>query len=216
MSETLKIDAQLRESAGKGAARAARRNGIIPGVLYGDKKTPISFGVDRLLMNKLMYNPHLFNTLIEIKIDGKNHKAIARDLQVHPVTDIPMHIDLLRVSSKTRLNIEIPINFQNQEEAPGLKRGGVMNIIDHSVSLYVRADNIPAEVTLDLTGAEIGDSIMISKITLPDGSAFAIEDENHIIASITAPSALKSEDEETAEAAEGEEAGTAAEGDSEE
>lgn len=203
MSQNIQVTAQKREGVGKGAARAIRREGLIPGVLYGDKKEPMKLALENRVMVKLLHTPHFFNTLVDIKIDKDSHRAIARDVQLDPVKDTPIHVDFLRVTDRTVLNIDIPLAFLNEESCPGLERGGVLSVVRHSVEMTVRANNIPEQIEVDLTGLEIGDSISISDITLPKGAELTITDRDFTLASVTAPSALRSAEDE---AEEGEEA----------
>ncbi len=199
MAETITINAEVRERAGKGAARAARRAGKVPAVLYGDKQPPLSLNLDGLELNRLIRDPSFSTTLYSIAADGKNQKALAREVQYHPVTDVPMHVDFLRVSERTKVTSEVPVQFINEEESPGLRAGGVLNVVRYTVEVLCRADAIPDAIIVDLTGTELNDSIHISAVTLDEGVTPTITDRDFTIATIAAPSALRSEDEEEGE-----------------
>jgi large subunit ribosomal protein L25 len=206
MSDIHKLAAEPRERAGKGAARATRRAGRIPAVIYGAKKDPVMISLDPQDLRQEISGGGFFATLFDIKVNGGNERVLARDLQQHPVTDRPIHVDFLRVSASTRIDVEVPVSFLNEEESPGLKRGGVINVVRYAIELNCRADAIPSEIEVDLTGRDIGDSVHISEITLPDGVTPTITDRDFTVASIAAPSVITEEEEaaEAAAAAEGE------------
>lgn len=215
MAETITINAEVRERAGKGAARAARRAGKVPAVLYGDKKSPISLNLDGMDLARLLRDPAFSSTIYAVKVNGKSEQALAREVQTDPVTDLPLHVDFLRVSERTRVTSDVPVHFINEEESPGLRAGGVLNIVRHTIEVICRADAIPESITVDLTGTELNDSIHISAITLDEGVAPTITDRDFTIATIAAPSGLQAEeDEEEGEEGEGEE-GEEGEGESE-
>ena len=203
MADTIVIEAEARDRAGKGAARAARRAGLIPSVIYGDKQPPVAIAIDELRLKLLMRDPGYATYLYDIKVGDANHRALARDVQYDPVTDQVIHVDFLRVSARTTITVEVPVQFINEEEAPGLKAGGVLNVVRYSIEVVCRADSIPEKLVCDLTGTELGDSIHISAFDLPDGVTPAITDRDFTVATIAVPSAVKSEAEEEAE--EGEE-----------
>ncbi|MEQ8965097.1 MAG: 50S ribosomal protein L25/general stress protein Ctc [Azospirillaceae bacterium] len=205
MADAITIAAAARDRAGKGAARAARREGRLPAVIYGDKKPPVGITVDELEFFRLFKDPSFYTHLYSVEIDGKPQTVLARDVQLDPVLDFPIHVDFLRVSARTRTNVNVPVQFVNEEESPGLERGGVLNIVRHEVEVSSRADAIPDAITIDLTGYDVGDSIHISSITLPDGVEPTITDRDFTIATIAAPTVVKDEAaEEEAEAAEAE------------
>jgi len=181
------ISVELRDRVGKGAARAARRAGLIPGVVYGDKSPPQPITVDRKQMDKLLQNPGLFNTLFELQAGDKKQQVLPRDVQLDVVTDVPLHVDFLRLSDTTEINIDVPVVFLNEEECEGLKQGGVLNIVRHQIEVRCKAGAIPASIEVDLAGADIGDSIHISAITLPAGVAPTITDRDFTIVTIAAP-----------------------------
>ena len=204
MSDFNKLSAEPKERAGKGAARAARRAGRVPAVIYGAKKDPVMITLDPRELRREISGGSFFATLFEVAVNGNAERVLPRDLQLHPVSDRPLHVDFLRVSARTRLNVEIPVVFHNEEESPGLKRGGVLNVVRHAIELSCQADSIPPQIDIDLTGLDIGDSVHISEITLPEGVAPTITDRDFTVAGIAAPSVMVEEEEE-AEAVEGEE-----------
>jgi large subunit ribosomal protein L25 len=214
MTETHTLTAQPRERAGKGAARRDRREGRVPGVIYGDGKDPSLFTIDPGTLDRELNTPGFFTRLFEIQLKGKRGKqlAICRDLQFDPVTDRPIHLDMLRVSAKTEVTVQVPVHFINEEQSPGIERGGVLNIVRHEVEMVARADNLPDYLEVDLTGYEINDSIHISQVEVPDGARPTIEDRDFTIATIAAPSAVKAEAAEEQEAAEAEAEAEEAEG----
>jgi len=198
------FSAQVRTRVGKGAARAARREGLVPAVIYGAGKDPLPIAIDPRVLRTEINKPGFFSTLYDIQYDGQSQQVLCRDLQLHPVTDAPLHADFLRVTEQTLIDVEIAVHFENEEESPGLKLGGVLNIVRHTVELNCRAGAIPEMIVVDLTGREIGDSIHISEIALPAGVRPTITDRDFTIATIAAPSVLAAE-EEAGAAVEGEE-----------
>lgn len=207
MSEISILAAESRERAGKGTARAARRAGRIPAVIYGDKKDPLMLTVEDRVIKRELKRPGFFTRLYDVELGGKKHRVLARDVHFDPVTDVPLHIDFLRVSKTTSVTVEVPVAFLNEEQCPGIEVGGVLNVVRHTVEVDCRADDIPAQIEVDLAGFEVGASIHISQVKLPDGVTPTIQDRDFTIATISAPSALKSEAAEAA--AEGEEEGEA-------
>lgn len=212
MADQISLSAQPRDRVGKGAARAVRRAGLVPAVIYGGKETPVPISVDPKQITKELAKGALFTTMVELSVDGATHRVLARDVQFHPVTDRPEHVDFLRVTAATKITVAVPVTFENEEESPGLKRGGVLNIVRHEVELDCRVDAIPHALTVDLLAFDIGDSIHISHIQLPDGVSPAITDRDFTVATIAAPTvvrdeALEAEAEAAAEAAEGEDEG---------
>ena len=205
MSEQLTLPAETRERAGKGASRALRRDGRVPCVIYGDKKEPVAFHVEEKLLTKMLSTGHFMNSVIMVDIKGKANRTLPKDVQFHPVSSRPIHVDFLRIGEHSQVHVNVPVRFDNEEDSPGLKRGGVLNIIQHDLALICDAAEIPDEIHIDLTGLDIGDSIHISQVELPKGSKSAIEDRDFTVATVVAPSAMKAEEaEEAAEAAEGE------------
>jgi large subunit ribosomal protein L25 len=201
MSKIIKLKATARGGAGKGAARAVRRQGLIPGVVYGDKKEPqnISFVYNEL-------QPHVntgrfMSTLVDLEVDGTVVRAIPRDVQFEPVRDFISHVDFLRLGKNARIHVEVPVHFKNHADSPGLKKGGVLNIVRHEIDLYCPADFIPDEILIDLTGLEIGQSIHASAIKLPENVTPAIRERDFTIATIASAAGLKEAEEEAAAAA---------------
>ena len=219
MAETDVFDCEVRARTGTGGARAVRRDGWVPGVLYGGGD-PVAIKLRFNQVNNAYRSGRMGGRLANIDVAGEEglQPVIAREVQVHPVKGFPMHVDMLRVDEKTRINVEVPVRFTNEEESPGLKRGGVLNIVRHAVEVYAPATAIPEFFEIDVSGLDIGDSANISLVTLPNGVEPTITDRDFTIATIAAPSAVKSasqEDED--EAAEGEASEeAAAEGDKEE
>jgi len=202
MSEALNLPAELRERAGKGASRALRREGRVPAVIYGGNEEPTTVHVEEKLLIKQLMTGHFFNSIINVEIGGKTVRTLPKDVALHPVTDRPIHADFLRISADHKVHVAVPVVFANEEASPGLKRGGVLNIVRHELELVCNPELIPGEIVIDVTGKEVGDSIHISHVALPAGSASAITDRDFTIATIVAPSGLRSADNEAAEAAE--------------
>ena len=199
------ITVELREQVGKGFARAARRAGFVPGIIYGDKMSPQPVTVDRKQMDKLLQQPGLFNTLYELQVGDKKQQVLPRDVQLDVVTDAPLHVDFLRLSDTTEINIDVPVVFLNEEESEGLKQGGVLNIVRHQIEVRCRASAIPQSIEVDLAGSEIGDSIHISSVSLPKGVASTITDRDFTIVTVAAPTIhVEPVDEEDIEGEEGE------------
>jgi len=193
MSDVLTIAAEKRERAGKGVARALRREGRVPAVIYGDNKEAEGVSLHRNELTKLLNTGRLMSTLLDVDIDGKKHRVITRDVQLHPVTDIVLHADFLRLGKGAKIAVEVPVNFLNEETCPGLKVGGVLNVVRYTIELNCPADNIPETIDLDLAEAEMNDSLHISQVSLPDGVVPVIDDRDFTIATIAAPAGLKSE-----------------------
>jgi large subunit ribosomal protein L25 len=204
MAEIHTIRAEARDRAGKGPARATRRSGRVPGVLYGEKEPPQLISVEpRELMTEL-HRPGFFARLIEVEIANgakpAKHRVLPRDVQLDPVTDRPVHVDFMRVGKETPIRVAVPVVFENQGASPGLKRGGILNIVRHDIELICRADHIPERITIDLDGLEIGDSIHIHSVKLPDGVKPTIT-RDFTVASIAAPTAVREEQAAAAAAA---------------
>ncbi|WIY51870.1 50S ribosomal protein L25/general stress protein Ctc [Devosia sp. YIM 151766] len=188
------LKAQAREGVGKGAAREVRRQGRVPAVIYGDKKPPVTVSVEFKDALKFIYAGGFKSTVLDLDVDGTVHKVIPRDYQLDVVMDQPLHIDFLRISGNARLNVDVRVDFINEEQSPGLKRGGTLNVVRHSVEINVPANAIPDSLIVDLTGTEIGDSIHFSAIALQDDAKPVITDRDFTIATVVAPSGLKSAD----------------------
>lgn len=194
------FSAEIRERAGKGAARADRRLGHVPGVIYGNKEKPVMITLAPRDLKKELHKPGFFTRLFDVDINGEKHRVLPRDVQIHPLTDAPLHIDFMRVTADTTITVEVPVIFTNEALSPGIKRGGVLNIVRHEIELICKAMEIPHSLTVNLEGLEIGDGIHISDIQLPAGVRPTIADRDFTIATIAAPSVLKTAEEEKAEA----------------
>ena len=213
MSDITQIDATMRSRVGKGSARAARRAGMIPAVIYSDKKAPLSIEMEARVVRKVIHEPGIFGRLLNINIDGKNNTVLTRDIQMHPVSDEPLHMDMLRVGASSTVSVAVPVEFINHELSPGLKIGGVLNVVRFEVEMNCPAGDIPEKITVDLDGIKIGDSIHISAIPLPEGATPTITDRDFTVATLQSPGGgVKNEDEEEG----GEEEAAAAEGEAEE
>jgi len=207
MSDITQIDASQRSRVGKGSARAARRAGKVPAVIYGDKMPPLSIELDERVIRKVIHEPGIFGRLLEINVDGKATTVLTRDIQMHPVTDEPLHLDMLRVGRSSTVAVAVAVEFINHEKSPGLKIGGVLNIVRHEVELNCPAGSIPEKITVDLDGIKIGDSIHISAIELPGGTSPTISDRDFTVATLQSPGGgVKNEDEDSGEGADGESA----------
>jgi large subunit ribosomal protein L25 len=204
MSDALTLPAEARERAGKGASRALRREGRVPAVIYGGKEEPTAIHVEEKLLVRQLGTGHFMNSIVMIEVNGKPTRTIPKDVSFHPVNERPLHVDFLRLSKDAKIEVAVPVVFVNEEASPGLKKGGVLNVVRHDLELVCEADKIPTEIAIDVTGLEVGDSIHISSVSLPEGSESAITDRDFTIATVVAPSALKRAEGEAA--AEGEEA----------
>src|SRR3954465_11289996 len=200
MSDQLTLPAETRDRAGKGASRALRRDGRVPAVVYGEKKEPLSIHVEEKLLSKILSTGHFMNSVIMIDLAGKAHRTLPKAVDFHPVTSRPIHVDFLRIGEHTKVHVAVPVRFDHEEASPGLKRGGVLNAVIHELEIVCDAAAIPSEIHIPVDGLEIGDSIHISQVKLPDGVVPANTDEDFTIATIVAPSAMKAEEEETAAA----------------
>jgi large subunit ribosomal protein L25 len=194
MSEQLTLPAETRDRAGKGASRALRRDGRVPAVVYGNNQEPLGIHVEEKLLAKMLSTGHFMNTVVMIDAGGKTTRTLPKDVQFHPVTSRPTHVDFLRISEHAKVTVGVPVRFINEEQSPGLKRGGVLNVVRHDLELVCDAAEIPDEIVIDLNGLDVGDSIHISAIDLPRGTESAITDRDFTIATVVAPSALKSEE----------------------
>ena len=201
MANLTAFAAEPRDRAGKGAARATRREGRVPGVIYGNNEDPVLISVDPIDLMKQINTPGFFARVYEVDVSGDKHRVLARDLQLDPVTDQPIHLDFMRFSASTRLNIDVQVVFENEDECPGLRMGGVLNVVRFAVELRCRPDSIPESLTADLSGMEIGDSLHISAIKLPEDVELTITDRDFTVATIAAPTIV----EEVAEDVDGEE-----------
>jgi len=202
MADAKELKAQARDRVGKGAARALRREGLIPAVIYGDKQPPVTIAISYNEAMKRIYAGGFLSHMLTVDVDGEKYNVIPRDYQLDPVKDFALHVDFLRVGKGSRIDVEVHVHFANEDKSPGLKRGGTLNIVRHTVELSVPSDNIPEQIVVDLSGTDIGDSIHISAVSLPAGAEPTIKDRDFTIATIVAPSALRSEDGGAAETAE--------------
>jgi large subunit ribosomal protein L25 len=200
MSEQLTLPAEARDRAGKGASRALRREGRVPAVVYGEKKEPLAIHVEEKLLYKMLLTGHFMNSVVMIDFEGKPHRTLPKAVDFHPVSSRPIHVDFLRIGEHTKVTVAVPVRFDNEEDSPGLKRGGVLNVVQHELELVCDASKIPNEIHIDLTGLEIGDSIHISQVSLPEGAIPSIDDRDFTVATVVAPSAVKAEEEEAAAA----------------
>ena len=191
------LNVELRERIGTGGARAARREGLVPGVLYGGDKDPVAITVKSNEFRKALYTGKLLGHLVTLKHGNETQPVIAKVVDMHPVTDEPMHFDLFRVDAHQTIKISIPVHFKNQEASPGLKKGGTLNVVRHEVELACPADAIPEELVFDLTGLEIGDTIRIGAFDLPKGVSPTV-DRDFVIATVAGSAAGASEAAEEA------------------
>ena len=198
MSDALNLPAEARDRAGKGASRALRREGRVPAVIYGGNEEPTTIHVEEKLLMKQLMTGHFMNSIVMIELGGKSLRTLPKDVAFHPVSDRPIHVDFLRLSKDATIEVEVPVVFINEEDSPGLKRGAVLNIVRHELHLICDANRIPGEIQIDVTGLDVGDSIHISHVTLPEGSTSAITDRDFTIATVVAPSALRRSDAEAA------------------
>ncbi len=200
MADIIKMPATVRAKGGKGAARAERREGRVPGVIYGDKKPPILISVDFKTLNQRIYAGHFLSTVFSIEVDGQKHRVIPRDYQLDPVRDMPVHVDFLRLGEGSKIRVDIPIHVKGAETSPGVKRGGAVNLVVHTVTLMVDADRIPEGIDIDISELSLGSSVHLADITLPAGTS-AVSNDNLTLLSIVAPSGFAEAQDEAAEAA---------------
>ncbi len=197
MSDQLTLSSETRDRAGKGASRELRRQNRVPAVIYGNKQEPELIHVEEKALIKLLMTGHFSNSVVEIELGGKKQITIPKDVAFNPVSDRPTHVDFLRIVKGAKVDIEVPVAFINEDASPGLKRGGVLNIVRHELELICENDKIPDDIQIDVAGFDIGDSIHISHVKLPKGSESKITDRDFTIATIVAPSALKSTEGDT-------------------
>jgi len=203
------LDATVRENTGTGNAREARRQGMVPAVIYGGDEAPVAVSVKYNEVLKAINSGQLLSNMVELSRDGKTQKVIAKDVQFHPVKDTPVHVDFYRVTAKSIIEVEVSVNFIGEDVAPGMKEGGALNVVRYAIEVKCPAGDIPDTIDVDISAMQIGDSIHISEVTLPKGVKPAITDRDFTIATIIASRSSKTDDE-----AEGEEgvAGEGAEG----
>ncbi len=193
MSETYELKAEARERVGKGSARAVRRNGQVPAVIYGEKQPPVTIALSYKEIYYKIHGGGFMTTVATIDVGGQKIRVLPKDYQLDPVSDFPVHVDFLRVSAGTEVNVAVPVHFINEDDCPGIERGGVLNIVRHEVELHCPADAIPDSLTFDLKGLDIGASIHISAVTLPAGVRPVIADRDFTVATIASSSAAKAE-----------------------
>ena len=193
------LNVEVRERAGTGGAREARRTGKVPGVLYGGGQQPVNIAVKSNEFRKALFTGKLLGHLVTLKYGEDSQPVIAKDIQFHPITDEPIHFDLYRVGEHQLIKIEVPVHFKNQDVSPGLKAGGSLEVVRHTVELACPADQIPEELVIDLASHNIGDTIRISEVKLPEGVRPAV-DRDFVIATIKVSNAAKSEGPAEAEA----------------
>jgi large subunit ribosomal protein L25 len=193
MPEIISLSAEPRERVGKGAARAMRRAGRVPAIVYGDKQDPVLISLEPGELGRALARPGFFAHLIDLKLDGTTHRTLPRDVQYHPVTDTPLHIDFLRVGAGAQVTVAVPVVFINHERAPGLRRGGILNIVRHGIEVVCSVDNIPERIVVNLDGLDIGDSIHIGAVEIPEGARPVIHERDFTIATIAASSAVREE-----------------------
>lgn len=199
MAELKELKATAREGTGKLANRALRAQKMVPGVVYGGEKAPANVALEYKIVSMQYQTGHFLSTVYMLDVDGRKERVIPRDVQVDPVRDFPIHVDFMRVSRSSRIDVEVAVHFINEEASPGLKRGGVLNIVTHAVELSCPADSIPENVTVDLTGLDIGDSVHISAVKLPGGITPTDTDDFTIATIVGAASARPEEEAEAAE-----------------
>ena len=200
MSEQLTLSAETRERAGKGASRHLRREGRVPAVVYGANEEPMAIHLEEKGLVRALSSGHFMNSVVMIDAGGATTRTLPKDVQFHPVSDRPLHVDFLRISEHAKVTVAVPINFTDEEKSKGLKRGGVLNTVRHELELVCDAAEIPEEIAISLAGLDIGDSLHISAVTLPKGVESAITDRDFTIATIVAPSGLKMDAEDAAAA----------------
>ena len=207
MSGVNTMTAEPRDRAGKGAARATRRSGRVPAVIYGDHKDPILVSVEPIELMRHLHGPSFFSHILDLKVGSDTHRVLPRDVHFHPVTDVPLHVDFMRLSKGTRITVMVPVHIEGEESCRGLKRGGVLNIVRHEVEVRCQPEAIPETISISLEGLDIGDAVRISDAGLPADVKPTITDRDFVLVTIAAPTVVKEE------AAEGE--GEGEEGDEE-
>ena len=193
MPEITTLSAEPRARAGKGATRATRRAGRVPGIIYGDNKEPVLISLEPRELSSALTKRGFLAMLVDVKVDGAVERTLPREVQYHPVTDKPMHVECMRVSADTRVTVTVPVVFINHEMSIGLRRGGLLNIVRHGVELSCQADSIPEQLVVSLEGLDIGDSVHASAVSFPVGSQPTITERDFTIASVAASSAVREE-----------------------
>jgi large subunit ribosomal protein L25 len=193
MPEIISLSAEKRARASKGAARATRRQGRVPAIVYGNKEEPTLISLEPRELARAVARPGFFATLVDINVDGASYRTLPRDVQYHPVSDAPIHVDFMRVGAGAQVTVTVPVAFINHERSPGLRRGGILNIVRHGIEVVCSVDNIPDRLVVDLDGLDIGDSVHIGAIEMPAGARAAIQERDFTVASIAASSAVREE-----------------------
>ncbi len=216
MAEQNSIRGQIRARVGTGSARSLRRDGQIPAIVYGAKQDSLAISLDPREISKGLQSGRFYSTVFDIDVDnGKAERVLPREVQFHPVTDRPLHVDFLRVTGETRINVEVPVVFLNEDESPGLRRGGVLNVVRHTIEVICAVSIIPDRFEFDLKDMDIGDSVHFGVITLPEGVDPAITDRDFTVATISAPTIMEEAEEEEIDGEEGEEGEEGQEGEGE-
>ena len=209
MSEAKQLTAMARDRVGKGAARAVRRQGHVPAVIYGAGEPAEPIALDFSQTRRLIFDGGFLTTVFDIDVGGRTLRAIPRDYQLDPVKDFPLHVDFMRLAEGQTVTVEVPVHFVNQDDSPGLRRGGTLNIVRHTVELTVPADAIPDALDADVGALDINDALHISAITLPEGAQLTITDRDFTVVTIAVPAGFKEDDEAAEPEAEAEQAGEA-------
>jgi large subunit ribosomal protein L25 len=193
MPEVISLNAEPRGSVGKGAARATRRAGRVPGIIYGDGKEPVAISFEPRELSRAINRAGFFATIVDVAVDGSVHRTLAREIQYHPISDAALHVDLMRVGAGAQVHVSVPVSFTNHEGAPGLRRGGILNVVRHDIDIVCSVDAIPDRLVVDLSGLEIGDSIHVEAVTMPEGVRAVLGSRDSTIASVAASSAVREE-----------------------
>jgi large subunit ribosomal protein L25 len=200
MSDQLTLSAEAREGVGKGASRFLRREGRVPAVIYGNKETPTGIHIEEKMLMKALMTGHFMNSIVMIDVGGQTIRTLPKDVQFHPVSDRPLHADFLRIGEHSEVTVQVPVHFTDEALSPGMKRGAVLNVVRHELELVCDAALIPDDIQISLKGLDVGDAIHISAVTLPAGSKSAITDRDFTIATLVAPSGMKSAEGDTTKA----------------
>ncbi len=195
MADVAVMTATMRNSSGKGPARRARRDGQVPGIIYGNREEPMMLTLEYRRLVKALGDNRFFIRLLDLEVDGKKHRVLPREIQFHPVSDAPIHIDFLRFDPSRKIPVAVPVRFDGERESPGIRRGGMLNIVRYDVEVLCTADRIPSELEIDVSELEIGDSVHASSITLPAGVEFVITDRDFTVATVAAPTVIADEEE---------------------
>jgi large subunit ribosomal protein L25 len=191
MAETTKVVAKKRDRAGKGGARSSRREGLIPAVIYGDKQPPVMIAVEPKSIERDLHKEGFFNHRLQIDVEGTPYDVLPRDVQLDPVTDRPLHLDFLRIGPDSIITVQVPVHFRNELASPGIKRGGVLNVVLHEITVRTKPANIPEYFEVDLTGLEIGHSVHLSTLGIPDSVRVVTRDRDATVATIAPPTVVR-------------------------